>query len=938
MNKDLKQNSFLFGSNAVFLEELYRLYLSDPKLVDHTWRDYFQSIEGGNVQQRMAKSTATIVTDLQTTKNRELIVESSDAVNVLKARNMIEAYRRYGHFLVKLDPLNLESVKTKNELGLNIEDYGFSSSQLNVVLDIGNEFFGVNTCTLGELVELLDRAYADDIGVEFDHVANEEEKAWFFSQVEKGAGGFNISVEDKKNLLKDLVEIEGFEQYLHTKFPGAKRFSVEGGDTAVVAIDRAIDMSILYGAEDIVIGMAHRGRLSTLAKVMGKPYKAIIAGFITGSVMPGNLGISGDVKYHIGYSSDRIRGASKVHLSMAYNPSHLEAVNPVVAGKVRAKQDIAKDVNRKKVMGILVHGDSAFCGQGVVAEGLSMSDLEAYNIGGIVHFVINNQVGFTANSSDTRSSRYSTEFAKIINVPILHVNGDNVEAVIRATNIAVNYKHKFGKDVVVEIVCYRKYGHNEGDEPMYTQGVMYSVVKQKQSPATLYANSLLTSSVIDQKYLMSLKEQFKSRLDVEYEQAKTYQPKAQFLEGLWTGYTRSVDKTLPTGVSINSLKELGMKLCQVPKDFALNPKLVKLFELREETLKQNKPIDWATAELLAYASLLSSGTPIRFTGQDSGRGTFSHRHAVLHSQTDNSTYTPLNNLSKSQATFEIADSNLSEYAVLGFEYGYSLVSPKNLVIWEAQFGDFANGAQIMFDQFISSSESKWLRMSGLVVLLPHGFEGQGPEHSSARLERFLQLAAEDNIQVTYPTTPASFFHLLRRQLYSNTRKPLIVMSPKSLLRHKMVVSDLEQFSEGSRFIPIIDEIDSTIDPKSVKHVVMCSGKVYYDLLEMRAEKKIVDVAIIRFEQLYPFEKDMTVRILGRYNKVEDFIWCQEEPKNMGAWNFIQDRLNDSLKDASINNKFRYVGRVESASPAVGSLHQHNQQQEQLIKEALNIGE
>jgi 2-oxoglutarate dehydrogenase E1 component len=938
MNKDLKQNSFLFGSNAVFLEELHRLYLSDPKLVDQTWRDYFQNIEDGNVQQKTTKSTSTVITSVQMNQNHEIALESSDAVNTLKARNMIEAYRKYGHLLVKLDPLNLEVVKTKSELRLNIEDFGFVSSQMNTVLGISNEFFGINTCTLRELIDLLDRTYAYDIGVEFDHVANEEEKSWFFSQVEKGVNSLNSSADDKKNLLRDLVEIEGFEQYLHTKFPGAKRFSVEGGDTAVVAIDRAIDMSIMHGVEDIVIGMAHRGRLNTLAKVMGKPYKAIIAGFITGSVMPDNLGISGDVKYHIGYSSDRVRGASKVHLSMAYNPSHLEAVNPVVAGKVRAKQDIIKDVSRKKVMGILVHGDSAFCGQGVVAEGLSMSDLEAYNIGGIVHFVINNQVGFTANSGATRSSRYSTEFAKIINSPILHVNGDNVEAVIRATNIAVNYKHKFGRDVVVEIVCYRKYGHNEGDEPMYTQGVMYSVIKQKQSPATLYANSLLASSVIDQNHLTSVKEQFKSKLDGEYEQAKTYQPKAQFLEGLWSGYTRSVDKILSTGVNINTLKELGIKLCQVPKDFALNPKLEKLFESRKETLKQNKPIDWATAELLAYASLLSSGTPIRFTGQDSGRGTFSHRHAVLHSQVDDSTYIPLNNLSKSQANLEIADSNLSEYAVLGFEYGYSLVSPQNLVIWEAQFGDFSNGAQIMFDQFISSSESKWLRMSGLVVLLPHGFEGQGPEHSSARLERFLQLSAEDNIQVAYPTTPASFFHLLRRQLYSNTRKPLIVMSPKSLLRHRMVVSDLDQFSENTKFIPIIDEIDSAIDPKSVKHVVICSGKVYYDLLEKRAEKKIIDVAIIRFEQLYPFEEDIIIKILGRYNKVEDFIWCQEEPKNMGAWNFIQDRLNDSLKGASISNKFRYVGRVESASPAVGSLHQHNQQQEQLVKEALNIKE
>ncbi len=938
MNKDLRNSSFLFGSNAIFLEELYALYLTDPKLVDPSWRDYFQSTENINIQQKRLKGTATIITDSQKNQNNEMSTETSDAVNSLKAKNMIGAYRRYGHLLVKLDPLNLETVATKNELRLNIEDFNFTSSQLSAVLNINNEFFGVNTCTLEELDRLLNSTYADNIAVEFDHVEKEEEKSWLFREIEQSTRGFNLSADDKKNLLKDLVEIEGLEQYLHTKFPGAKRFSVEGGEASIVAMDRAIDMSIAHGIEGVVIGMAHRGRLSALAKVMGKPYKAIISSFITGSIMPDNLDISGDVKYHLGYSSDRIRGEAKVHLSMANNPSHLEAVNPVVAGKVRAKQDIAKDLSRKKVMGILVHGDSAFCGQGVVAESLSMSNLQAYKVGGIIHFVINNQVGFTANSSDTRTSRYSTEFAKIIGAPILHVNGDNVEAVVCAANIAINYRHKFGKDVVIEIICYRKYGHNEGDEPMYTQGAMYNAIKHKQSPASIYANNLSVASVIDQSYFDSLKQQCKMNLDAEYEQAKSYKPQMQFLEGLWSGYARFESEALPTGVNINTLKELGARLCQLPKDLPLNPKLIKLFELREMTLKQDKPIDWATAELLAYASLLTEGVPIRFTGQDSGRGTFSHRHAVLHSQVDEKTYTPLNNLSETQANFEIADSNLSEYAVLGFEYGYSLVSPKNLVIWEAQFGDFANGAQIIFDQFISSSESKWLRLSGLVVLLPHGYEGQGPEHSSARLERFLQLSAENNIQVAYPTTPASLFHLLRRQLYTNTRKPLIVMSPKSLLRHKMVVSDLSEIAENTTFLPLIDEIDSAINAKLVKRVVICSGKVYYDLLEKRMDKKVLDVALIRFEQLYPFAKDAVVEILGKHNKAQDFIWCQEEPKNMGAWNFIQDRLNESLKDASINNRFSYVGREEATSPAVGSLKEHNKQQEKLINEALNIRE
>ncbi|BFD46607.1 MAG: 2-oxoglutarate dehydrogenase E1 component [Rickettsia endosymbiont of Sergentomyia squamirostris] len=939
MDKNLKQTSFLFGSNAVFIEELYQLYLSDHKAVDESWQNYFQNIENNNSYQ-VNKTIAHVITSPQE-KPLPYVTEFSAATNKLRAKAMITSYRNYGHYLVKLDPLNLEVLKTKNELRLNIEDFGFTKDQLNNIIEIDDEFFGIKACSLKELVNLLDQTYTKDIAVEFAHVTNEDEKTWFFEQIESNVQAFNILEQDKKDILKDLVEIEGFEQYLHTKFPGAKRFSVEGGEASVVAIDKAIDMSIIHGIEDVVIGMAHRGRLSTLAKVMTKPYKAILSGFITGSILPTDLGISGDVKYHIGYSSDQIREGSKVHLSMADNPSHLEAVNPVVAGKVRAKQDSIQDTNRKKVMGILVHGDSAFCGQGVVAESLFMSDIKPYNVGGIIHFVINNQLGFTANSYDTRPGRYSTEFAKIINSPILHVNGDDIEAVIKATNIAVNYRYKFTRDIVVEIICYRKYGHNEGDEPMYTQAVMYNVIKNKQSPATIFANKLVAGGIIDQNYFPTLKEQFKLKLDQEYEQAKNYQPQAQFLEGLWSSYTRSNAQMLSTGVNKDTLKELGIKLCQIPKDFPLNPKLVKLFELRENTLKQDKPIDWATAEQLAFASLLNSGTRIRFTGQDCGRGTFSHRHAVLHSQVDDRTYTPLNNLSQNQenfgqANFEIADSNLSEYAVLGFEYGYSLVNPKDLVIWEAQFGDFSNGAQIIFDQFISSSESKWLRMSGIVVLLPHGLEGQGPEHSSARLERFLQLAAENNIQVTYPTTPASFFHLLRRQIYNNIRKPLIVMSPKSLLRHKMVVSPLSQLDKNTSFIPVLDEINNAINAKEVKRIILCSGKVYYDLLEKREEKNILDIVIIRLEQLYPFETDFIVKILGKYNKAKEFIWCQEEPKNMGAWNFVKDHLNDILKNASINNQFVYVGRNESASPAVGSPIIHNEQQKKLLEEALII--
>ncbi|MCC8417649.1 MAG: 2-oxoglutarate dehydrogenase E1 component [Rickettsia endosymbiont of Bryobia graminum] len=929
--KDFKQSSFLFGGNAVFIEELYQQYLLDKDSVDETWQNYFQNIKDNSDQKQVNKTAAKIIikSDKVISNN---IIESSRTADSLKAKEMIAAYRKYGHYLVKLDPLGLEINKTKNDLEMNIENFGFNEDQEDNIIDINDESLGVKSCSVNQLVQLLDLVYTKSIAIEFDHIVNKAERSWLFQQIENQD---DISLlKDKKKILQDLVEVEGFEQYLHIKFPGAKRFSVEGGDATVVAIDKAIDIAIDYGIEDAVIGMAHRGRLSTLAKVMSKPYKAIMSGFMIGSSFPDDLGISGDVKYHIGYSSDRVKDKSSIHLSMAFNPSHLEAVNPVVAGKVRAKQDQVKDLKRKKAVGILVHGDSAFCGQGVVAESLSMSELKAYHVGGIIHFVINNQVGFTANSMDTRVSRYSTEFAKIINIPIMHVNGDDIELVLKATNIAMNYRQKFSKDVVVEIICYRKYGHNEGDEPMYTQAPMYNIIKNKPTPATIYADKLLSNSVIEQNYLATLKEQFKAKLDKEYDQAKNYQSGPQYLEKLWAGYKRFSSSVAITGVDKNILKDLGIKLCQIPKDFSLNSKLVKLFKEREDSLKQNKAVDWATAEQLAFASLLNSGINIRFTGQDSGRGTFSHRHSVLHSQVDNSSYTPLNNISEGQGYFEIADSNLSEYAVLGFEFGYSLVDPKNLVIWEAQFGDFSNGAQIIFDQFISACEDKWLRMSGVVVLLPHAYEGQGSEHSSARLERFLQLAAINNIQVAYPTTPASLFHLLRRQICSDSRKPLIVMSPKSLLRHKMVTSSFAELDKNTSFIPVLDEIDNKIDVKQVTRVILCSGKVYYDLLDMRLEKNISNIVIIRLEQLYPFEQDFITKILSKYSEVEEFFWCQEEPKNMGAWGFVQDRLNDCLKATSINGRFKYVGRKESASPATGSPYVHSKEQKKLLEEAI----
>lgn len=926
MEEDFKKTSFLFGGNAVFIEELYRQYLANPASVDQTWQEFFREVKDNN-ESLANKSTAKVIlkTELIESKISENPASTTNKFNI---GAMIKDYRKYGHYLANLDPLGLEIRKTKNDLNLDIENFGFTKDQLNNVIE---HKFLKKTYTLSELVNFLDKTYASSIGVEFEQVENAEEKNWLYSVLE--STNSILSAEEKKTILNDLVEVEGFEQYLHTKFPGAKRFSVEGGDAFIVAMDKAIDLSMQCGVEEIVIGMAHRGRLNTLTKVVGKPYKAVIAGFIIGSVFPEELNISGDVKYHLGYSTDRIKDNKKIHISLAGNPSHLEAVNPIVAGKVRSKQDIIKDTKRNKVKAILVHGDSAFCGQGVVAESLSMSPLAAYDVGGILHFVINNQLGFTANAADTRASRYSTEFAKIIAAPILHVNGDDIEAVLKATYIAVEYRQKFGKDIVLEIVCYRKYGHNEGDEPMYTQGKMYSIIKNKPTPGNIYANELVKSGIIDNNYFSKLKEEFKAKLDKEFEQAKNYKQEAQFLGGLWQGISRTSESIVVTGVSKKALQELGIKLCEIPKNFAANSKLKKLFEARKNSLTADQPIDWATAEQLAFASLLTFGTKVRLTGQDSGRGTFSHRHSVLHNQIDDTTYVPLNNLSENQAKYEVADSNLSEYAVLGFEYGYSLANPKNLILWEAQFGDFANGAQIIFDQFISSSETKWLRMSGLVVLLPHGFEGQGPEHSSARLERFLQLSAESNMYVTYPTTPASIFHLLRRQILGNTRKPLIVMSPKSLLRHKYAVSKLDELGDNTSFVPVLDEVNK-IDENNVTKVILCSGKVYYDLFEMRGSSS--NIVIIRLEQLYPFEKKLVASLLKKYNKAKEFIWCQEEPMNMGAWRYIASHLNNALKEADINNEFKYVGRSESASPAVGSLQVHNKQQEKLLKEALTL--
>ncbi len=898
MTKELFRNSYLYATNAVYIEDLYEKYLKDPSSVSDEWRIFFvENIASLQVPSWRKKQNRIIESDQEVTsvKNEPKTSEKHSSSNSL------EHLRNLGHLAASIDPLMIDKPKTLDELNID--------ASLDKV-----------------------REYTSNIGVEFSAVTNFAEQEWLYSRHEELFNSI-FSADEKKFFLKSLTEVEGLEQYIHKKFPGAKRFSVEGGESSILSLEHAIDVSSVLGVEEVVVGMAHRGRLNTLTKVLGKPYEAVLGEFMGIYSFPKELGIAGDVKYHMGYSNDLVtKSGNKVHVTLNPNPSHLEAVNPVVAGRVRAKQDLLEDSARSKVMGLLIHGDAAFCGQGIVAESLALSPLDAYDVGGIFHIVINNQIGFTANPRDGhKSSRYSTEFAKIIGAPIVHVNGDDVESVIRSTRLLAEYRAKFKKDVVLEIICYRKYGHNEGDEPMYTQPRMYSIIKTKKSPPEVYANKITSEGVISQDVYDNMVDEFKKFLDEKYEIAKNYKPKVDFLGKIWNGYSKDItpnDLKLKTGVKKSELKKILDSISKTPTGFNINPKLAKLFDQRVEEFAKNSKLDWATAEQLAFATLLDSGFPVRITGQDAGRGTFSHRHSVLHDQNTGGKYLPLNNISSNQAKYEVADSCLSEYGVMGFEFGYSMAHPKSLVIWEAQFGDFSNGAQIIFDQFLSTTETKWLRLVGLVLLLPHSYEGQGPEHTSARLERILQLCAEDNMQVAYPTTPASIFHILRRQQLRQVRKPLIIMSPKSIFRNPLAVSNISEIDEGTKFLSVIPD---NLDAKAVKKVVFCSGKVYYDLFDKREKMGIKNVALIRIEQLYPFPIEELNEEIGKYKNAE-FICCQEEPENMGAWGFFHSRILNKLDLKNIS----LVSRKEAASPATGYASVHAEEQEKLIQQALSI--
>lgn len=945
MSQDFDKESFLFAANGDFVEELYAKYLENPESVDDYWQRFFSGLSDDRTMAKVAsrgaswlpkKNKIILPPEVKLDDKKQKPAANDFNATIFNINLLISEYRTYGHLLSNLDPLGLE--KLPNLIKLDPQHYGFKEQDLDLEIELNNSTLGITKCSIRQLMAKLKEVYCSTVGYEVSHLISDEEKEWFYNQIEQNVGHYHLSKEEQIESLKDLIDVEGFEQFIHTRFPGTKRFSVEGGETSISAVQKIIKTAAANGVQEVVIGMAHRGRLNMLTKVLGKSYVAMLSEFQGNLAHLEELNISGDVKYHLGKSSDLVtQDGHKVHLTLTANPSHLEAVNPVVMGKVRAKQDAIGDIERTKVMGILLHGDAAFSGQGIVAESLALSNLESYTVGGIMHVVVNNQIGFTTLPKDGRLGRYCTEFAKIIQAPVIHVNGDDVEKVIMVAKLAEEYRHKFKKDIVIDIVCYRKYGHNEGDEPMFTQPIMYDAIKAKKSSVELYGEYLAKASIMSAEQIANYKADKMKFFDQKLEEAKTFKPsESDWLKGKWSDINKDSSKKYNTGIPKEVFSEVGKALVSFPQGMNINSKVLRLIEQKKKMLETGENIDWAMAEGLAYGSLLLEGSKVRMTGQDAKRGTFSHRHAVLFDQKNEHEYVSLNHIKSNQAKLEIANSNLSEYAVLGFEYGYSMVDPKDLTIWEAQFGDFANGAQIMIDQFISSSETKWLRMSSLVMLLPHGYEGQGPEHSSARLERFLQMCAEDNMQVINCSSPANFFHAIRRQIHQNSRKPLVVMSPKSLLRHKHMVSNMSEFVGDTAFKPII--ADKTLVPaKEIKEAIICSGKVYFDLAEAIEKNAIKNIALVRMDQFYPFPAKELEAELAKYENAE-IIWCQEEPKNMGAWHFVESKIENSLKNIKHKSmRAKYVGRPEAASPAAGYLKMHNVEQEKLIREAI-LGE
>ena len=959
-NLEYKKTSFLSKSNSAFIEQMYLKFINKDSDLPESWRNYFldigeeidlvakeingptwsrekKKIDLDEIQKNIDNEEQKLSVEKQNNyiDKTDFIKENRDSI---RAVSLIRSYRQRGHLISKVDPLEIRESEYLDELhpssyGFNKDDY-----QKRIYLDgITNKKYS----NISEILSFLKKTYCGSIGYEYMHISNPTERKWIRDRVEKDENALQFTKNGKNAILNKLIQAEGFEKFLNTKYVGTKRFGLDGAESLIPALEQIIKIGGQCKIKEVKIGMSHRGRLNVLANVLQKSYKRIFNEF-AGEISNDGKDAAGDVKYHLGASSDREFDGNSVHVSLTDNPSHLEAVNPVVLGQTRAKQFFHKDKERNKVIPILIHGDAAFAGQGIVAECFAMSGLPGHNTGGTIHIIVNNQIGFTTSPRFARSSPHPSDVAKMVDAPIIHANGDNPEAVVYATRIATEFRLKFNRDVVIDLVCYRRFGHNEGDEPSFTQPLMYKKIRSHPSTVNIYGEKLINDNLILKEELNSQIKKFKDLLGQQFKTAKDYKPKIEWFEGTWSRYKpeKGKDKRGATGAELNILSNISKKINIVPSEYNIHKTIGKILDNRKQTVEQGFGIDWATAEALAFGSLLEEGYPVRLVGQDSGRGTFSQRHSVLRNQVDNSRYIPLNNISKNQKNFEVVDSFLSELAVLGFEYGYSLVAPNTLTIWEAQFGDFANGAQIIIDQFISSGERKWKRASGLVMLLPHGYEGQGPEHSSARLERFLQLCANDNLQVMNCTTPANYFHALRRQLLRDFRKPLIMMAPKSLLRNKYCTSELKDFSKENSFHRVM--WDHSMDPETkgfiklksnsdIKKVILCSGKVYFDLLSAREKLKKDDVILFRIEQLYPFPVKSLVKELKPFAKNANFFWCQEEPKNMGAWLLVRDYIRWTLDTIKAkNSEISYIGRNPDASIATGYAKRHLSEQQEII--------
>jgi len=954
----LDQTSFLYGANATFIAELYARYLADPQAVDESWRGFFAELadqspailkelagpdwardqsqvianghdKNGAAAARINGHAAAEAVAADAATGRGTVLDS------LRAVALIRAYRNQGHLIADLDPLGI--ARRDAHPDLDPATYGLTDADMDRPIFIDG-ILGFDTATIREIIAACRAIYCGHVAVEYMHIQELEQRRWIQRRIEVPRNQTEFTREGKRAILERLTVAEGLERFLDKRYTGTKRFGLEGGEALIPALEQIMKRGGQLGVKELVIGMPHRGRLNVLTNMMGKPFAALFSEFQGNAANPDDVQGSGDVKYHLGTSTDRAFDGNNMHLSLTANPSHLEVVNPVVLGKVRAKQRQRGDTGRVQVVGLLMHGDAAFAGQGLVSETLELSEIKGYRTGGTIHFIVNNQIGFTTSPAAARSGPYPSDLAKSIQAPIFHVNGDDPEAVVHVARIATEYRLQFKKDVVVDMFCYRRHGHNEGDEPAFTQPLMYKAIAGHPTTREIYAARLVEEGVVTADEAEKMAADFQAQLDLQFEAAKGYKPnKADWLEGAWSGLAvaSGEDRRGETSVSLELLRAVGTAITTVPEGFHLNRKIARQIEQKREALKTGEGIDWATAEALAFGTLLAEGTFVRLSGQDSGRGTFSQRHAVLTDQENEAKYIPLQHIAPKQAPFEVLDSPLSEAAVLGFEYGYSLAEPNALIMWEAQFGDFANGAQVVIDQFISSGEAKWLRMSGLTLLLPHGYEGQGPDHSSARLERFLQMCGDDNWQVCNLTTAANYFHALRRQVHRNFRKPLIVMTPKSLLRNPDVASSLKDMGPGTSFHRVIGEIDKIGPDDKVRRVVLCSGKVYFDLLHARRERKLDDVAVLRIEQLYPFPVKTLATALARYKNAE-LVWCQEEPQNMGAWHFVDRRIETVATALDIKGKRpSYAGRPEMAATATGLLKRHNAEQARLVDQALS---